>query len=379
MIKMQPAIPAMQHTLKALLKGTEAAAAKNANRGPDNVRTRAETQADSLEEIGSMFSEKMESKNKAQNRRQMQSNLMRNKHSVAKVEHLDQLFQLMDSNEEQVLEQQLGLMREALARSPAPSSEELLQEMGGDPARCDVMLRMVQQQASTDGDTKLADAASQHLSNLLQQHGDSIRAGSNTASAIAEFTSDPAEKQSLRNLYYNSIVHQQSAMAMLDLLLDQVEPRHFVPTLRTLQRALADDIAALAPSITAGALRHIRHGLHEAGQLNHTLAASSTLLKRMTHKLPEVALTAVDLTRRLLQLSHNGAYNSDFQHLGQEVVGAQPQHLSLFFSCLFPLVHQLPHSLWKEPDQRKTALQLLRGIITELAKAEQQQLARRAS
>ncbi|KOC91364.1 type III secretion system gatekeeper subunit SctW [Winslowiella iniecta] len=379
MIKMQPALPAMQHTLKALIKAGESAATKNAARAPDNVATRAETLNDSLEEIGSMFSEKMESKNKALNRRQMQSNLMRNKHQVTKVEHLNQLFQLMESNEEQDLDKLLDRLRQALARTPAPDSEALLEEMGGDPARCDLLLRMVQQHATEKGEMALADAASQHLNTLQQQHGDTIRAGSNTASAIAEFTNDPQEKQSLRNLYYDSIVHHQSAIAMLDMLLDQVNAQHFVPTLRTLQRALADDIAALAPSISAGALRRIQHGLHEAGQLSHTLAASSTLLKRMHNKLPEVALSAVELTRRLLQFSHNGVYNRDFQHLGEEVVGQQSQHLSLFFSCLFPLVHQLPHSLWKESDSRKTALELLRGIITELAKAEQQQLARRSA
>ncbi|WP_437615130.1 hypothetical protein [Erwinia sp. V71] len=57
MIKMQPAIPVLQHTVKALLKSGEQAAAKNASRAPDNVRTRAETLNDSLEEIGSMFRE----------------------------------------------------------------------------------------------------------------------------------------------------------------------------------------------------------------------------------------------------------------------------------------------------------------------------------
>lgn len=378
MIKMQPGLPAMQHTLKALLKAGESNATKHAARAPDNVATRAATLNDSLEEIGTMFSEKMESKSKAQSRQQMKSNLMRSKNHISRVEQLNQLFAMMDSPDGQQLEQQLGMLREALKRSPPPDSEALLEEMGGDPARCDLLLRMLQEQSREAGDSKLADAAGQHIQELQQLHGDSIRAGSNTALAIAEFTNDPQEKQALRNLYYHSIVHHQSAIAMLDLLLEQVQPQHFVPTLRTLQRALADDIGALAPSISAGALRRIQHGLHEAGQLNHTLAASGELLKRMSSKLPQMAMTALDLTRQLLQISHRGAYDQDFQSLGHQVAGNKARDLSLFFNCLYPVVHQLPHSLWQEADSRKNALMFLGSIITELSKAEQQQLIRRA-
>ncbi len=373
MIKTQPAIPILQHTVKALLKSGEQAAAKSASRAPDNVRTRAETLNDSLEEIGSMFSEKMESKTKASNRRQMQGNLLRHKNAVSKIEHLNQLFQLLDSNDSQQLDEQLGQLREALKQTPPPDSEELLEKMGGDPTRCDLLLRMVKEEAAIAGDRALADAASQQLKQLQHQHGEAIRAGNNTALALAGLTSDAQEKQALRNIYYQSIVHQQSALMMLDMLLEQVDPQQFVPTLRTLQQALADDFAALAPSISSGSLRRILHGLRDAAELNHTLAASHTLLKQLAAALPHaVEMSAVELTRRLLQFSHHGVYGSDFQQLGGEVAGEQPQQLSRFFSRLFPLVHQLPLSLWLEQETRNTALQLLRGLITELAKVEKQ-------
>ena len=87
----------------------------------------------------------------------------------------------------------------------------------------------------------------------------------------------------------------------------------------------------------------------------------------------------MELTRRLLQFSHHGVYGSDFQQLGGEVAGEQPQQLSRFFSRLFPLVHQLPLSLWLEQETRNTALQLLRGLITELAKVEKQQQLRHSA
>lgn len=371
MIKMQHAL-LVPLALKALHKGSEQSAAKNAAHSPDNVRTRTETLNDSLEEIGVMFSEKMERKNKALNRRSLQSNLLRNKNAIGKIDELTHLFELLDNNDQRRTEEQLGQLRDLLRQSPPPDSEALLEKAGGDPARCDVLLRILEQQAHAAGDDSLVQALSGHLHQLQLTHGDTIRAGTNTAAAIAEHTRDPQRKQSLRNLYYDTIVDQQSAVMMLDMLLEQVESRHLLPTLRTLQRALADDIAALAPSISTGALVRIQRGLRDAAQISQSLADSSAFIKRMKSKLPDVAMTGLDLTRRALQISHSGAYQSDYQHLAEDIVREHTRHLPLFYAGLFPLMHGLPPSLWQEPDSRKNALILLRSIISDASKAETQ-------
>ena len=371
MIKMQHAL-LVPLALKALHKGTEQSAAKNASHGPDNVRTRTETLNDSLEEIGMMFSEKMERKNKALNRRNLQSNLLRNKHAIGKIDELTHLFELLDNNDNQRTEEQLSLLRDALNQSPPPDSDALVEAAGGDAARCDVLLRILEQQAHVDGNPELASKISGHLDRLQHTHGETIRAGTNTARAIAEHTRDPQRKQSLRNLYYDTIVHKQSAVMMLDMLLKEVESRYLLASLRTLQRALSDDIAALAPSISIGALCCIQRGLRDAAQISQTLANCSAFVKRMETKLPEVAMTGLTLTRRALQISYNGAYESDFHHLAEEVVGQHTTQLPLFYAGLFPLIHGLPPSLWQEPESRKDALTLLRNMIGEASKDEQQ-------
>ncbi|MEN4871009.1 type III secretion system gatekeeper subunit SctW [Kosakonia cowanii] len=371
MLKIQHAIPALAHSLKALHKNTPQAAGKT--NVPDNVRVRAESLNDAMEEIGAAFSEKMERKQKAQERRNALRNQLRGKHALSKVGELNELFSLLDGGDEQHALEQMEWLRNALRQNPPPESDTLLEKTGGDPARTALLLRMLGEQAEDEGDGELGTRAAAQLEKLEQTHGQTIRAGNNTASAIAGYTSDPQRKQSLRNLYYDGIVHQQSAPMMLDMLLELIGSRHLLPTLRTLQRALADDIAALAPSISVITLGRIHRGLRDAAGISQTLNDSTTFLQRMRSKLPAVAMNSLTLARRMLQISHNGAYQSDFTGLAEEIVGQSKQHLPLFFSSLFPLLHGVPASLWPAQENRNNALKLLRGMITDVTKTEQQQ------
>lgn len=62
MLKIQHAIPALAHSLKALHKNTPQTAGKNDV--PDNVRARETSLNDAMEEMGAAFSEKMERRQK---------------------------------------------------------------------------------------------------------------------------------------------------------------------------------------------------------------------------------------------------------------------------------------------------------------------------
>lgn len=370
MLKIQHAIPALAHSLKALHKNTPQAAVKNDV--PDNVRARETSLNDAMEEMGAAFSEKMERKQKAQERRTALRHTKRGR-PTGKVDELNALFSLLDGGDEQQTQEQMAWLRSALRQNPPPDSETLLEKSGGDPARTALLLQMIGEQAQDEGDGELTRLAGTQLDKLRQTHGQTIRAGNNTASAIAGYTRDPVRKQSLRNLYYDSIVHQQSATRMLDMLLELIGSRNLIPTLRTMQRALADDIAALSPSISVITLGRIHRGLRDAAGISQTLSDSNTFLQRMRSKLPGVAMNSLTLARRMLQISHNGAYQSDFTGLADEIVGQNRQHLPLFFSSLFPLMHSVPASLWPVQENRDNALKLLRGMITDVTKTEQQQ------
>lgn len=361
----------MPNPVHALMKQGEVRHNKNGS----DAASGAVSPNDIKEEVGLMFGEKAESKKQAEQRR-LNQHRVRYRHLLNKVE-LHKIYAMLDARDAGRQQVSLQQLRDALKRRAA--TDELLTILDDDPARCDLLLRVMEREARSDGDEELRHMVGQHLETLEQNHGERLRAGLNIAGAIAELTDNPQQKQSLRNIYYNSIVHQQSAMAMVDLLLEHFAPQGFTTGLRTLQRALADDIAALASSIGTGALRHIQTGLFEAGQVNHTLEESRTLLARMAGKMALGDMDHVELARRLLHICHNGAFQQDFSQLGHDVVtDAQPRHLSIFFNGILPLVRDLPIGLWKIKDGRQTVLKLLENHNTQLLKDERRQ-ARRES
>ncbi|MCU7369207.1 type III secretion system gatekeeper subunit SctW [Pantoea stewartii] len=360
-----------QNLLRALMIQGEGGQNKNVGK----AATGTASADDIKEEAGLMFGEKAESKKKAEQRRLNKHNV-RHRHLLNKVE-LHKMYAMLDERDAGRQQSSLQRLRDALKRKS--ETDELLAILDDDPARCDLLLRVMEREARSEGDEELHQMVEQHLGTLEQNHGERLRAGLNIAGAIAELTDNPQHKQSLRTIYYDSIVHQQSAMSMVDLLLRHFAPQDFTTVLRTLQRALADDIAALASSIGTGALRHIQTGLFEAGQVNHTLEESRMLLDRMAGKMDLGDMDHVELARRLLQICHNGAFQQDFSQLGQDVIpGAQPRNLSIFFNGVLPLVRALPIGLWKIKDGRQTALKLLENHNTTLLKDERRQ-ARRSS
>ncbi|MBJ7220896.1 MULTISPECIES: type III secretion system gatekeeper subunit SctW [unclassified Brenneria] len=327
----------------------------------------------SMEEIAMAFGEHAERRSKSLNRRHISQPEGHTTASVERIEKLTELFRMLENPSQSTLDEQLGRMRNLLMRETPPTLDDILQAAGNDPARGDILLRHVLSQAQEQ--PALAAVAEQALQTLHQAKGPEVRAGLNTAAAISLFSTQPEQKQAMRDLYYQKIVHQQSASALLDSLLERFDSKTFSIGLRTLQRALAADIASLAPSISKTVLSKMLSNLNDAQHLSHTLSSSQALLARLETKLPAFTLGAVDLTRRLIGLSANGAYARDLHNLGREVAGTQPHHQTLFFNGLLPLVSQLPQPLWRDVKNRQTALQIIRGLIGEFAQYEKQQAA----
>lgn len=328
---------------------------------------------DSMEEVSMTFAEHVERKSKALNQRKVVAQPgSRAMQHIERIEKLDELMKLLEHPQHAQLETLNQKMQTLLQRSPSPHLDELLEAAGHDPVRCDVVLRHTLVQAQRAQNTELASSAVQSLEMLHKEKGAEVSAGLNTASAIASFSTDPTQKQAMRQLYYQTIVHLQSGNAMLGALLNSFGSVHFNQGLRTLQRALSDDLAARSSSIPRRALQKILASLQDAGNISQTLTASKILLKRLDGKLPDVNFSPLELTRRLLNLSGNGAYLRDLQNLSHDVAGQQPHHQVLFLSGLVPLVYHLPLGLWRDDKSknRQMALNLLRTVISEYAAHE---------
>ncbi|AUX71529.1 type III secretion system gatekeeper subunit SctW [Erwinia pyrifoliae] len=328
---------------------------------------------DSMEEVSMTFAEHVERKSKALNQRRVVAQPgSRAQQHIERIEKLDELLKLLEHPQHARLETQNQKMQTLLQHASSPGMDELLHAAGGDPARCDLLLRHTLLQAQRTQNSDLANKAMQSLELLHKEKGAEVSAGLNTASAIASFSTDPTQKQAMRQLYYQTIVHLQSGNAMLDALLNSFGGAHFNQGLRTLQRALADDIASRSSSIPRRALQKILSSLQDASNISQTLTASKTLLTRLAGKLPSVSFTSLELTRRLLNLSGNGAYLRDLQNLSRDVAGQHPHHQVLFLSGLVPLVYHLPLGLWRDDKSknRQMALNLLRKVISDYAGQE---------
>ncbi|MFC3395505.1 type III secretion system gatekeeper subunit SctW [Brenneria rubrifaciens] len=328
----------------------------------------------SMEEIAMAFGEQAERRSKSLNRRNITQTETRLSANVERIEKLTELFRMLENSSQNTLDQQLARMNNLLLKEKSPTIDDILVAAGGDPARGDILLRHLKNQPKQT--PEVTAAAEQALKQLHEDKGPEVRAGLNTAAVISLFSTQPEQKQAMRELYYQKIVRQQSASSLLESLLERFDASTFLTGLRTLQRALAADIASLAPSISKTVLRKMLTNLNESRHLSHTLSSSQAMLTRLATKIPAFTLGAVELTRRLVNLSANGAYARDLHNLGRDVAGSQPEHQTLFFNALLPLVSGLPQPLWRDAKNRQTALQLIRGLIGDMAHHEKQKAER---
>lgn len=179
----------------------------------------------SMEEVAMAFGEQAERRSKSLNRRQIaQQPEARATANVERIEKLTELFRMLENPSQSTLDQQLSRMRDLLMQKGSPSLDAILEAAGNDPARGDILLRHIQQQSAQQ--PELATAAETALQQLHQEKGPEVRAGLNTATAIALFSTQPEQKQAMRDLYYQKIVHQQSASALLDSLWNALMPPH---------------------------------------------------------------------------------------------------------------------------------------------------------
>ncbi|RWR00979.1 hypothetical protein ED28_16145 [[Pantoea] beijingensis] len=291
--------------------------------------------------------------------------------AVDKIERLAELYQLLDDRPSETQNKQHAAINALTSREAPASPEEYLSAANDDPVIADTLLRISLEKAQKKQDSAAVEKIQLALATLSSKFGEQIVAGVNTAAAISLFSTQPEQKQAMRQIYYNSVIGQQSSGAIFDALLDKFGKEGFVPALRTLQRALADDIAAFAPSMTPVALRKVLNGLNDTRTITHTMAAVDTLLQRLNNKYPHISLDGSQLTRRLLNLTQNGFKPQDIANLGLEVVGQQPHHQSVFFNQLLSLLQKLPATLWREEKNRGGALAMLRTLIGEYATWEQ--------
>ncbi|QKJ86343.1 type III secretion protein W [Paramixta manurensis] len=326
---------------------------------------------DALEELGTLFAEKNEMQSKRDEQRALSRGSSRSRIALTKIERLTELYQLLESRNAPAQQKREDAIDELLVGEKAPSSDQLVDAADGDPTLADTLLRVALSKAQRLGQSDKIAAATAALSALAEKFGAQISAGLNTAPAIAAFTTHPEHKMTMRQLYYSVVIEQQSAETIFDTLLEKFGGEGFEPALRTLQRALSDDIAALASSASRTALRKILSGLDDTRAITNTLSKVDDFLASLKTKYPQVTVGNDVFTRTLLSMCHKGFQAHEVTRLGAEVVGQQPLHQSLFYNQFLTLVLSLPNKLWgNDESNRSKAITMLRTLNGEYANWE---------
>jgi type III secretion protein W len=255
-----------------------------------------------------------------------------------------------------------------------PSMQAMLALTQDDPARTDIVLQQTLRLATASGDEKEIADVQAAIEELRASHGDKIRAGLNTASAIALFSQDADQRKIIRQLYYKAIVGQQPLSNLLESLFERFNEEQFPRVLRTLQRALADDIAAMAPSLPGAALRSMLRGLGASSQLSNMLQICRDLLERLALKNPAGKMTTLQLARRIVRFCGNGFFARDLSTLTEETVGRDQRLQPIFLNGLLSLLQRLPLPVWKDNKTRQNSLRLMLGLMEEMSRHERKTL-----
>ncbi|MEJ2442522.1 MAG: type III secretion system gatekeeper subunit SctW [Exilibacterium sp.] len=306
----------------------------------------------SMEEIAMKFSESIEKHSKSLNDRKITPR------SLLKAEKIQQIYALLEESNGSSLN---NLVKKTLERQrQGMKAGDMLELAGGDAARADLILQQSMQHCSDNGDQDSLKRLQECQKDLHTKHGAEVRAGVNTASAIAEFSRLPEVRGQIRNLYYNSILGKNSLANIFDQLLSKSNEDHFYRGFRTLQRALSDDIASASPSRPSGQLHTLLADLNACQKLGSIINASQQFCQRLTSRKFPVNFTPLNLTRQLINFSQSNLYSRDLNQLVEKSAGSDLSHQLTFLNGLLPMVEALPLPIWKDPKSRSSSIKLIR-------------------
>ncbi|NIG12930.1 YopN family type III secretion system gatekeeper subunit [Pantoea sp. Al-1710] len=314
--------------------------------------------------------------NRARIERQQQLNRAKKGGFLLRFTHIEQLSELLEGGRDEEQAERETRIRSILEKTPEREQlDALLQETDNDPASAYASLSLMAMNLEEGHQPQLLARIQAMLNQLVEQHGAEVSAGINTAHAFATFSTDKTQKKTLRKMYYEGVVGQQSSDSILDMLLAKFGVDGFLPALKTLQRALADDIASLAPSIPPMALRRLMNGLNDTQLLSNTIKEVTDFLTRIGQSFGGVKMSVDTMTRTLLGMCKNGFYSNQLLSLGLETIGDDSQRHPFYFNHLLRLIERLPENVWGDKgNHRDGAIKLVRTLNGELAQMEKNRL-----
>ena len=282
---------------------------------------------------------------------------------VPPVEQLAQLYDQLGHPAQESFAAISRRFRQQLQHNP--SVDRLLELAEGDPARAYVVLKHLEVQADSEAHPSQAANARDAIAMLSVGFKGEIQAGLKVATALLEAGGDPQERQALRALYYASVATRQSLAMIMQTLLGVYGGDTFSARLSSMRKALADDIAVLVASMITPRLRTLLLALQSCGQLSSVLAGCQALNQRLG-----IDHDAVSLLQRLLGYAGSGIDAAEILRLGNDLGSGATTRQVVLLNAIFPLIRQLPLTLWPDSRVRQSALDSFLAVMGELDRIE---------
>lgn len=299
-----------------------------------------------------LFSQQVEASSKGLARRELRTVDTRVQRMQG-IQQLSELYEQLGHPGQLSLGQMARQVRQELMS--ATSLERLLTLTGGDPARTHVVLEHVTVQARTHGRERDAARAQDFQEQIQARYARQIQAGVNIARALE--TGDAALRQSVRAVYYASVVLKQSLVSITQAMLQLFGEDDLDAGLRVMGRALADDIAAHRPSVPTPVLQSLLLGLQGCSQLSAVLYRCRQFVERLPARAPRIEPSAVALLQRLLGYAGSGIDAEEIQELSRELGGEGLSCQLVSLNQVYPLIQSLPLAIWSDADSRQEVLQ----------------------
>ena len=294
--------------------------------------------------------------------------------------NLDEILTYLDSSGnpdplEKLKEFVQALKRNAQHGSGTSPREESQRRFGNETEQFVALAYAVQSLEQEGGHSALLDQIRESLQELHEDSGSRIRADLNTIHAAAEFGGGDARRTAaIQATYRDAVLNGQDLSAMLKGALERFGTDDYRGAVRSLIRALGDDLAATrGTSAQPSRLNAVLQDLYQMEVLATMLDGCQALSTNMSkeHRLPPVAPGSLlqDLVSASGERWSNG---TRFNAIADKYSVRAPTARVGFLTQVRHLVRDMPIKVFVDTDARSNVLDAAQGALDDAIALEEE-------
>jgi hypothetical protein len=197
------------------------------------------------------------------------------------------------------------------------------------------------------------------LSKTVKRHRRRIAGGLNTAEAIAAFSEVIAERDAMRDIYYDTIVTGCTIQDTFSRLLAAFGSDRFERAVQTLRHAIVEDMSARMPSSNVIQLEAYFRALDDSRKLNSLIKAAQKLDEKIGAKQLRSNDGMAAFLREVLRYAEGPPAVTQYRRICETVGGkelmdsdAVRQQVKSF------LLYDVPLSVWKTAEVRNAVVNM---------------------